>query len=42
MSSGQGTGKSRTMEDHFTAVIGTDITDAFRRRAHPVARVLRP
>ena len=51
-------GKTRTMEDHFIAASGTDITDAFRLylrpllgsgmadafrlRAHPVARVLKP
>ena len=51
-------GKTRTMEDHFIADSGTDITDAFRLylrpllgsgmadafrlRAHPVARVLKP
>lgn len=35
-------GKTRVMEDHFIAPNETDVTDAFRLRTNPVAKVLRP
>ena len=34
-------GKTRVMEDEFIAANGTDVTDAFRLRHNPVAKVLK-
>jgi 6-phosphofructokinase 1 len=33
-------GKTRVMEDEFISASGTDVTDAFRLRRNPVAKVL--
>jgi len=32
-------GKTRVMEDEFITANGTDVTDAFRLRHHPVSKV---